>query len=109
MLFIVMTVAAVLSCWAVYQLKWIHQRRQAVDWFAASDRCWYAPSLVAARNQASAPWSLRVFGEQGVVGVGIDREQFAAGNIPYRLSDLQCLFPEARVDWSRDGRYEDEP
>ena len=107
-LLVVVTAAAMLCGWAVLQLNWIGERRRALDWLEASTDSWYAPSLVGARRQASAPWSLRPFGERAIVGIGIDREQFIAGRVPYSQMELQRLFPEARVDWSRDGIYEDE-
>jgi hypothetical protein len=105
MLFAVVTVTAVLSWWVVYQLNWLHQRENARAWLAASNDSWYAPSLRGAPAQASAPWGLRLFGEQGVVGVGVDRNEFAAGRVPYSPAELKRLFPEARVDFSRDGVY----
>lgn len=103
-LFVVVTLFALLSAWMVYQLNWIRQRHQALDWLNSSEGSWCAPSLVGARTQVSAPWGLRLLGEQGIVGVGMDVKQFA-GPVPYTPMQLQRLFPEARVDWSREGLY----
>ena len=109
MLFVVVTAAALLSCWVIYQVSWLRERQHARAWLAASNDSWYAPSLQGAETQASAPWGLRLFGEQGVIGVGIDRKQFAAGRVPYSTDELKRLFPEARVDFSHDGLYEVQP
>jgi len=103
-LFVAMTVLCV---WLGYHLNWIRQRQQAREWLAADEHSWYAPSLVGARTQASAPWSLRLFGEKGCVGIGMDAEQFA-GPVPYSPETLKRLFPEARVDYSREGVWVDE-
>ncbi len=43
-------------------------------------------------------------GEPGCVGIGIDVEEFA-GPTPYSRAQLQRLFPECRVDASRDGMW----
>ena len=100
-LFLLVTVAA---CWLGYELNWLRERQRAREWLGAQQNSWYAPSLVGARAQASAPWSLRLLGEQGVVGIGMDSEQFA-GPVPYSRVQLEGLFPEARVDFSRGGNW----
>lgn len=98
-LFVVVTVFA---CWLGYELNWIRQRQQAREWLGGQTNSWYAPSLVGARSQASAPWGLRLLGEQGVVGIGLDVSPFA-GPVPYSRAQLERIFPEARVGFSRDG------
>ncbi len=98
----------ILGVWIGSQLRWIHQRSDARAWLEARAESWYAPSLAGARVQAHAPWSLRLFGEQGVVGIGIDWHE-AAGEMPFSSTQLRKLFPEARVDVSRDGMFLDDP
>lgn len=88
------------------QLRWIHQRREAREWLAAQEKTWYAPSLEGAKTQASPPWSLRLFGEDGVVGIGIDDAQHSEPML-FSMQQLSELFPEARVDVSRDGQFLD--
>ena len=89
---------AVLSCWLGYELNWKRDRQQARTWLAAQEGSWYAPSLAGARVQASPPWVLQLFGEQGVVAIGLDVEQFK-GPVPYSPDVMKRLFPEARVDF----------
>jgi hypothetical protein len=91
--------------WIGYELNWKHQRQQAKEWLAAQTDSWYAPSLEGARIQASAPSGLRLFGEQGIVAIGLDAEDFKKGHVPYSRETLERLFPESRVDFSRDGRF----
>ena len=102
-LFVVVTVIA---CWLGYELNWIQERQQVRAWLETSEHSWYAPSLVGAKVQANAPWGLSLFGEKGVVGIGVDVDDFA-GPIPYTPATLKRLFPEARVDFSREGIFVD--
>jgi hypothetical protein len=104
-LFVVVTV---FGCWLGYELNWIRQRHEAIYWLEASSDSWYAPSQTGAKVQADPPWSLRLFGERAIVGIGMDRQQFT-GLVPYSPTELKRLFPEARVDYSRNRRYEDAP
>ena len=104
-MFMVVTVACV---WLGYNLNWIRQRHKALDWLEASPESWYSPYAgPKSKLQARAPWSLRMFGERGIVGIGMDRQDFA-GPSPYSPATLKELFPEARVDYSREGRFEDD-
>jgi len=102
-LFIVLTL---LCAGLAYHLNWIRQRQQVREWLTENEHSWYAPSLVGARVQASAPWGLRLLGEQGIVGIGMDVDQFA-GPVPFSPETLKRLFPEARVDFSREGVWVD--
>ena len=58
--------------------------------------------------RVDAPWSLRLLGEAGIVGIGLDEVEFA-GPVPYTPEELQRLFPEARIEPSRDGRFIADP
>lgn len=103
---IYMSLAAVaaISCVLVYELNWKLQRHHAREWLGVQANSWYAPSLLGARVQANAPMGLRLLGEQGVVGIGMDVEQFK-GSVPYSPDTLRKLFPEATVEYSQDGRF----
>jgi hypothetical protein len=102
-LLIAMTLMGLLSAWCVVQLQWIKDRRQAIQWLGASKQSWYAPSL-SPKLSTDAPWSIRVFGEAGVVGIGMDVDEFK-GKVPYGPEQLKVLFPEAHVDYSLDGNF----
>jgi hypothetical protein len=93
----------VFSSWFAYELNWKHERQQAREWLAAQANSWYAPSLEDAKIQAVAPWTLRLFGENGVVAIGMDVDQFK-GPVPYSPEVLKQLFPEAEVDFSINGK-----
>ena len=99
-LLVVVTLSGVFTCWVTYQLSWIKQRQSAVKWLSESqyEDCWIAPSLVGAPIQANAPWNLRIFGEPGVVGIGINSNSEEDGKSPFSREELRHLFPEARVD-----------
>ena len=100
-LFVVVTVFA---CWLAWSFNWLRERRQAEEWLAAAEHSWYSPSVAGARVEASAPWNLRLLGEHGIVGIGMDVDEFA-GPVPYTRAQLERLFPEARVDFSREGNW----
>jgi hypothetical protein len=75
--------------WVIVQLKWIHERHDALDRHSKTHP-------MAWRQTRSAPWSLRIFGERGV-----DTIYFG----PHALEEvkrqererLDTLFPEADV------------
>jgi len=96
--------AAAFSCLLAYELHWKSQRQQAREWLGVQVNSWYAPSLEGARVQASAPWALRLLGEKGVVAIGMDVEQFRSA-VPFSPEVLRKLFPEATVDYSRNGNF----
>jgi len=95
---------AAFSCMLAYELNWKSQRQQAREWLGVQANSWYAPSLVGARVQANAPLALRLLGEAGVVGIGMDIEQYK-GAVPYSPNALRKLFPEAEVEYSRNGNF----
>ena len=108
-LLLLVTISGVFTCWLTYQLSWIKQRQNAVKWLAESQNrdCWIAPSLVGAPIQANAPWNLRILGTSGVVAIGIPNESEETDRPPFSRAELRRLFPEARVDWSVNGRMWD--
>jgi len=91
--------------WLGLQLRWLRDRQQARAWLGASKQSWYAPSM-GGKLSVDAPWSMRLFGEPGVVGIGLDVDEFLRPT-PYDRAELERLFPEARVEVSRDGRWID--
>jgi len=103
-IYVSLAAVAVFSCVLAYGLNWKLQRHQAREWLGAQANSWYAPSLVGARVQANAPLALRLLGENGVVAIGLDVEQFK-GSVPYSPATLRQLFPEATVEYSQDGRF----
>src|SRR5260221_12187239 len=100
-------VVTLFACWLGYSLNWMRERQQVREWLASDERSWYAPSLAGAPLEASPPLSLRLFGEKGMVGIGMDVEQFA-GPVPYSPAKLKGLFPQAQVDFSGEGVFVDE-
>jgi hypothetical protein len=100
--------ALAVVCFASREQSWIQARRQARQWLEQQPETWFAPSLPGAPREAAAPWQLRLLGEPGVLGIGMDVDQFA-GPVPYPRERLVQLFPEARVDFSRGGRFIDDP
>ena len=102
-LLVAVSVMALFMAWCVVQLQWIKDRRQAIQWFHTSKQSCYSPSL-SPKLSTDAPWSIRVFGETGVVAIGMDVDEFA-GKVPYGPEQLKALFPEAHVDYSRDGNF----
>jgi hypothetical protein len=101
---VTLAAAAAFSCFLAYEWNWKSQRQQAREWLGIAGNSWYAPSLEGARIQASAPWALRLLGEKGVVAIGMDVEQFRS-DVPYSPEVLRNLFPEAAVDYSRNGNF----
>jgi len=99
-----LTTITVFSSWFAYELNWKHERQQAREWLATQADSWYAPSLEDAKVQASAPWTLRLFGEKAVVAIGMDVDQFK-GSVPYSPEALKQLFPEAEVEFSIGGTF----
>ena len=79
-LFVLVTVLGVFLGWLAVQVKWIRDRHEVMS--RPGDR------LHGYLGQTKAPWSIRIFGEQGHEWV------FA----PYSEMDrMHALFPEAQV------------
>jgi ABC-type multidrug transport system fused ATPase/permease subunit len=86
-LFVVVTVAALLSAWVVYQLNWIRQRNSARNWIAAHR----AALSSAIFEKRPFPWPLRILGEQPENLIEIVTDDMG------RVEELRSLFPEATV------------
>jgi hypothetical protein len=81
--FVLFTLLCVFLGWLGVQVKWIRNRREAleqVSWMVGRPSC-----------PARAPWGMRILGEPGVarIWVGIENVE--------RMHELQLLFPEALV------------
>ena len=101
--FILVTLVAV---WLGVQMKWIKDRHQATKPQSATnfggrlastghDIAYYAGS------GTPAPWSLRIFGEQGCYSVAVvpENEDAPTVNDKQALRQVRLLFPEAKVKY----------
>lgn len=113
-LFVVMTILGVLLGWLGVQLKWIHDRREALRWIvdyraravAAESRNLVPPRKgeIVSPPDKKAPWSLRILGEGGVERLEVYQD-WLNEDARYSLDELSSLFPEAKVE-SRTNRHE---
>ena len=105
-MFVLVAVLGSLLGWLGVQLKWIHDRDEALSWMfpfrarqIAAETTGVLPPLkgsIINHAGSKAPWSLRLFGEPGVGRLEVDR-RFLTPNAPYSLEKLRRLFPEAEV------------
>ena len=84
-LFVVVTVAAIVLSWILYQLEWVRQRPEALKWAKPMG---YAP-----KDYKPAPWSIQLI-ERGVPFILIDPE---AARDTDKVAKLKQLFPEAKL------------
>jgi hypothetical protein len=86
--FVLLTIFAI---WLGVHVKWIKDRHEAMTWMKTHPSSAY----VAVRlRQVNAPWSIRLFGEDGVETICVDL-QTDEGRA--KASELAHLFPEADV------------
>ena len=100
------TVLGVFLGWLGVQLKWMRDRREALEWmlpYHARQLAAESGSLLppmkgeyASHLDTRAPWSLRTFGERGVVRIEV-YEKWLTPDARYSINDLRLLFPEAEV------------
>jgi hypothetical protein len=89
---VVLTVFAIAAAWVGYQLNWIRERHEILN----------RASPTTPRLGATAPASLRIFGEPGyrllevVIGVS-ERIRSLDADEKRQLRRIALLFPEARV------------
>lgn len=76
----VFILVTVLGVWLGVQAKWIRDRHRALEGADMTD--YFDPYMTP------ASWSLRLFGELGITGLAVERDQ---------VGDYQALFPEAAV------------
>ena len=93
LLALVIPLACVL-CWLAVQVKWIRERREAVN---APDR--YVDCIAVGPAPAAAPWSLRLLGQPGYgwVYVHVADEEHLSENDRRLERKARSLFPEAEV------------
>jgi hypothetical protein len=105
-LFVVVTMLGVLLGWLGVQLKWIQERRAALQWIvdyrarqmAAETGNIVAPErgVIVSNARTKAPWSLRMLGEGGVERLDV-YQNWLKPDSPYSINELRSLFPEAEV------------
>lgn len=105
-LLVVVTLVGVLLGWIGMQLRWIHDRREALQWILPLHQRQIAAEVgnqlpprkgvTVSNAESTAPWSLRLFGEWGVERIEIDPKFLHEGD-GYSLDELRMLFPEADV------------
>ena len=82
-----------LGVWLGVQVKWIRDRHRAME---GADMSGHPDPYMT-----PAPWSLRLFGELGITGISVERDQ---------VLYYQTLFPEASVvEWVETGPVEQAP
>ena len=102
-LLVLVTLTAV---WLGVQVKWIRDRHQTVKAQSATggrlattghDLAYYAGT------STPAPWSLRIFGEQGYYSVAVlpENEESPTARDKEALRQVQLLFPEAKVTYMK--------
>jgi hypothetical protein len=105
-LFVVMTILGVLLGWLGVQLKWIHDRHEALRWIAdyrarqlAAESGSMLPLVrgeYVSNSGSKAPWSLRIFGEKGVERFEVEQD-WVNPDTGYSVSELRSLFPKSEV------------
>ncbi len=91
-LFVLIALASIPMGWVAYQLNWIRQRHDAL-----SGRKMYGVKEIIISGfpipqPRTAPWSLRLFGEDGYEDFMLDLPE----DDP-ELSRIRALFPEAHI------------
>lgn len=105
-LFLAVTILSVALGWLVVQLKWIHDRHEALEWLmqlrarqvAAQNGSKIPPrrGICISNSGFKAPWKLRILGESGVQWIEVDQGLVKLG-APYTPDKLRTLFPEAEA------------
>lgn len=100
-----MTILGVLLGWLGVQLKWIHDRHEALRWIAdyrarqlGAESGSMLPPLRGEyfANAGKAPWNLRIFGERGVERLEVAQD-WVNPDARYSVNELRSLFPESEV------------
>ena len=105
-MFVVVTLVCMAIGWLGVQIKWIHNRHQALQWLVplhARQLAAASGSLLPSKKGAyvshsgiKAPWSLEVMGELGIERIEVDPACLNK-DAPFTLHELRSLFPEADV------------
>ena len=105
-LFVVVTILSLALGWLGVQLKWIHDRHEALRWIAdfreralAAESGRVVPPMKGewvSNAGVKAPWSLEILGETGVERLEVYQDWLNSDS-QYSLDELRSLFPEAEV------------
>ncbi len=105
-LLVIVTISCVFLGWLGVQLRWIHERHEALRWVMPlharqlAAQSGTSPPLrkgfYVSHAGVQAPWNLRIFGESGVERLEVDPEWLNM-DAPYSLDELRSLFPEAEI------------
>ncbi len=108
-LFVVVTILCVFLGWLAVQLKWIHDRREALQWIlplrerqlAAMNGRLPPPrkGVYVVHADVNVPWSLRIFGVLGVERLEVN-QAWLNPSARYNLEEFRRLFPEAKIEVS---------
>jgi len=85
-LFVLVTLMAALLAWIGVQLKWINDRHEALSK--------YIPKYDPSAFHVAAPWSIRVFGESGILPLSIT---VRTDSELEQVWQLRRLFPESKI------------
>jgi hypothetical protein len=105
-LFVMVTILGVVLGWLGVQLKWMHDRSEALRWIAdfrarqlAAESGSVLPPMKGewvSHASVKAPWSLEILGETGVERLEV-YQGWLNSDSRYSLNELRSLFPEAEV------------
>jgi hypothetical protein len=92
------TIVCITLGWVTIQLKWIHDRHEALKWLHSKDPGDRYAGVVIPHGWKPAPWSIRMFGESEQERLLFDAGMLDEGDdVNARLRWLKRLFPEAEV------------
>jgi hypothetical protein len=105
-LLVLVTILGSFLGWFGVQLRWIHDRREALRWIIdirarqlARDSGSLVPpekGVYVSHAGITAPWSLGILGESGVERLEVYQD-WLNPDARYSLNELRVLFPEAEV------------
>ena len=83
--------------WLAVQLKWIHDRHEALKWYEQNG-CGPRP-FPAGWFGWAAPWSIRILGERGYGSFIIECDEASATDEERErvIGKVRLLFPEAAI------------
>jgi hypothetical protein len=77
--------------WISAQIQWIHDRHAAMDYREEQEGQIILDAVMFSDGgSVAAPWSIRVFGEQGIGYIAVRK-------VSHRGRELARLFPEAEI------------
>jgi hypothetical protein len=90
-MFVLVVILGVFLGWLGVQLKWIHDRHEAMNWILRHH------SQASIDHQGSAPWSLRILGEVGIRNIRAFGADSLGTENAHEQTEVQRLFPEAEI------------